>query len=336
MDTSPPTGTIRPHPGRPSLDTVVFSMGDPHGIGPEVLLKAVVRLSAEIPFRPVVFGATNYLERLMDDLGLQEGPVPFEFRSVSEYAYPPPWGTVSREAGTLAKTALLQAIECCVEKSHALLVTAPVNKQALQLAGFPFPGQTEFIGSFFEGFEPAMAFFSDRLHLILATVHLPLRQVFQHLSVDGLVGKSRLFHRALSALGYSRPRIAVCGLNPHASESGLMGDEEARLIEPALKRLREAGLDGISGPHPPDTVFRRAVGGEFDGVVALYHDQGLIPLKLVAFESAVNTTLGLPLLRTSPDHGTAFDLAGRSGADPSSMIAAIRWGLRLAAARLAG
>ena len=176
-----------------------------------------------------------------------------------------------------------------------------------------------------------MAFFSEPLRVVLATVHLALRDVFSHLSGDSLVYKAGLFYETLRQLGIESPRLAVCALNPHASEEGLFGHEEAAIIRPAVRRLKKRyGSRAVSGPHPADTLFRQAAQGDYDGVVALYHDQALIPLKLLAFESAINTTLGLPLVRTSPDHGTAFDIAGQGRANCSSMVSAIRWGIRLA------
>jgi 4-hydroxythreonine-4-phosphate dehydrogenase len=198
------------------------------------------------------------------------------------------------------------------------------------MAGFTEPGQTEFLGSFFESSDPTMAFLSEKLKVVLVTVHMALKDVFQEITPELIVARSTLFYRVLQRLGVETPRVAVCGLNPHASESGMFGSEEEDVILPAIEFLENTfGVGTFSGPFPPDTVFAKAVAGEFDGVVAQYHDQGLIPLKLIAFDSAVNTTLGLPIVRTSPDHGTAFDIAGKGVADPSSMISAVEWGLRM-------
>jgi 4-hydroxythreonine-4-phosphate dehydrogenase len=198
------------------------------------------------------------------------------------------------------------------------------------MAGFDHPGQTEYVGSFFGHSDPAMAFFSERLNVLLVTVHIGLKEVFEELTMERMVAKSKLFCLALKKLGTAHPHIAFCGLNPHASENGLFGDEEEDLIAPALAKLNgDLGRGTFLGPYPADTIFLKALNGEFDGVVAHYHDQGLIPLKLVAFDSAVNTTLGLPVVRVSPDHGTAFDIAGKGIADPGSMMAAIRCGIAL-------
>lgn len=321
--------------GKPSHlpPDIAFSLGDPHGVGPEVLLRALCRLSEAESFRGIIFGPERYLLNLAESLGLQPDFHRHRIVPLPEYPFPPAWGEVSPKAGHAAWDSLQAAVQYCREALVAgrrpLLVTPPVHKAALQAAGFPFPGQTEFLAAAFPGSDAAMAFFSDRFHVILVTTHLGLREVFDHLSPDLIVQRSRLFHQALSGLLGRPPRIALAGLNPHASEGGRFGDEEARILEPALRRLSAEGYTGISGPWPPDAVFRQADQGEFDGVVALYHDQGLIPLKLVAFHTAVNTTLGLPIVRTSPDHGTAFDIAGRGTADSRSMEAAIRWGLRL-------
>ncbi len=298
-----------------------------------MLLRALCRLSGVESFRAVIFGPERYLQGLAESLALRPDFRHHRIVPLAEYPFPPPWGQVSSAAGRAAWTSLSAAVEYCREAAvsgrRPLLVTPPVHKEALQEAGFRYPGQTEFLGAAFPGSEAAMAFLSDRFHIILATTHIGLREVFGHLSPELIVRRAALFHRTLARLLGRVPRIAVAGLNPHASEGGRFGDEEARILGPALRRLAAEGYEGISGPWPPDSVFRQADHGQFDGVVALYHDQGLIPLKLVAFHSAVNTTLGLPIVRTSPDHGTAFDIAGRGVADSSSMEAAIRWGLRL-------
>ncbi len=306
-------------------------MGDPHGVGPEIVLKSLARMVPDSGFRPVLFGAPEFLKRLAADLGLAPALDVARIVPVADYPYPPRWGELDRKAGEFSIACLGEAVEFCRKGGAPLLVTAPINKAAAHLSGFRHPGQTEFVASFFPGVKPAMAFFSDRLNVVLATVHIPLREVFGQLSAARIVSTARLFHVALLRLGRPEPRLALCGLNPHASEGGLFGDEEERIVEPAARELGNLLGEGVvSGPHPPDTVFRRALAGEFDGVVALYHDQGLIPVKLVAFDSAVNSTLGLPIVRVSPDHGTAFDIAGQGVADCGSMLKAIEVGRRLA------
>lgn len=317
---------------------VVFTMGDPNGIGPEILLKALHEwrrpASGEPVIEPCIVGDPAYLRKLRKSLDLDSGLDDIEVIPAATFEFPPCWGRVDGRAGGVAIECLRVAVESCRDRGHRLLVTAPLSKKAVHLAGWNIPGQTEFIASFFPGHEAVMAFFSERFHVLLATVHVPLREVPGILAPEGLARKVQVFFEALQRVGVSRPRLALCGLNPHASEEGLFGEEEKTILEPAL-RLMEKGLGkgAVEGPFPADSLFHRVLNGDFDGVIALYHDQGLIPLKMVAFDSAVNATLGLPLVRTSPDHGTAFDIAGRNLARPDSMLSAIRWGLRLAPSR---
>lgn len=314
---------------------IAFSLGDPHGVGPEVLLKALASPDPGLSFSSLIFGPERYLRRMAESQGLRVDFRRHRIVPLPAFPFPPRFGEVSGEAGRAAWQSLQAATEHCQAAAasgrRAVLVTPPVNKSALAAAGFAFPGQTDYLAAAFPGGDATMAFFSDRLHIVLATVHVSLRRALAMLTTELVAAKTRIFHRALHAVLGRPPRLAMSGVNPHASEGGMFGDEERRVVEPALRKLAAEGLTGISGPWPPDAVFRQAANGDFDGVVALYHDQGLIPLKLLAFDSAVNTTLGLPIIRTSPDHGTAFDIAGRNQADPRSMQAAIRWGLRLAA-----
>lgn len=308
-------------------------MGDPHGVGPEVVLRSVVRLDHLNRSRVLVVGDPDFLQQLSDDLGLGDLS-DLSFSVPGKFPFPPRWGKLSAEAGGFAFSCLKTALDEVIGREAPLLVTAPIHKQAAALAGFQYPGQTEFIASYFPGCEAGMVFLSDPLKLILVTVHMSLRDALDNLSTEGVLRSGRLLHGMLRRIGYARPRLAVAGLNPHASESGRFGNEEERILEPAVKELRALfGIDSVDGPLPPDTLFYRAVNGEFDGVVSLYHDQGLIPLKLVAFRTAVNVTAGLPIVRTSPSHGTAFDIAGQGRADSSSMDAAFRWGLQLVSCR---
>jgi 4-hydroxythreonine-4-phosphate dehydrogenase len=210
------------------------------------------------------------------------------------------------------------------------VVTAPVSKATLQNAGFPFPGQTEFFAQRFGIEEFAMCLSGRHLSVGLATIHIPLANVSSELSEKKIVSTGRLLAEFARRRFKRTPRIAVAGLNPHAGESGRFGDEEARIIAPAIDRLNQLFPNVFSGPHVPDAVFRQAAAGEFDAVLAMYHDQGLIPLKLLDFDTGVNVTLGLPKPRTSPDHGTAFDIAGRGIARPDSMIHAIKLACELA------
>lgn len=316
---------------------VVFTIGDPHGIGPEVLLKALQATFAKIRLRPVICGPSGYLHNLQKSLKIELPWDEIEIVPTDEYPFPPRWGTPGLAAGRVALRSLELAVEQCRRRNSPLLVTAPVNKHSLQMAGFSSPGQTEFLARAFGANSSAMAFLSEAFHLLLITAHMPLQQVSSWLTPQRILEKSRLFYGALRRIGIAAPRLALCGLNPHASEGGLFGREEETILEPAVKEFQsEFGRDSLQGPFPSDTLFRRLIRKEFDGVVALYHDQGLIPLKLVAFESAVNVTLGLPLIRTSPDHGTAFDLAGQGRASSTSMESAVFWGLRLTGVTVGG
>ncbi|HEX7140318.1 MAG TPA: 4-hydroxythreonine-4-phosphate dehydrogenase PdxA, partial [Vicinamibacterales bacterium] len=209
------------------------------------------------------------------------------------------------------------------------IATAPVNKEAFGLAGLPWTGHTDLLGHLTGTRRVAMMFYSEPLRVVLATVHVPLAAVSRALTMETMQATIELTADELPRFGYERPRIGVAGLNPHAGEHGLFGDEERNAIAPAIGACRARGID-VSGPFPGDTVFVRARRGEFDVVIACYHDQGLIPIKLLAFGQAVNVTLGLPIIRTSVDHGTAFDIAGKGIADPESMIAAVLLAARLA------
>ena len=308
-----------------------FSIGDPNGIGAEVLLKALaVARSQSLPLQPHVFGPADYLGGLAAELGIDLDPLNFRVEEIGISGYTPAWGKITEEAGQVALGSLQAAAEACRQGRCELLVTAPVHKQALRLAGFEDPGQTEFLTRFFGAEETAMAFFSERLKVVLATVHIPLREVPEAISEQRIVAVGRLFRTALRRAGIERPRLAVCGLNPHASEGGLFGPEDQQVVAPAVSRLADDGP--TDGPLPADTVFHSAMSGRYDGVIALYHDQGLVAVKSVAFDSAVNVTLGLPGgIRTSPDHGTAFDIAGQGRASEKSMLEAIRWGAKLVA-----
>lgn len=278
----------------PARPVIGLTTGDPAGIGPEII--AACLGSGQLP------GHCDYRV-----LGPTEGftagrPEPRSARAA--------WDAL-KEAGRLLHSGGIQGV-----------VTGPVSKSDLQDAGFPFPGQTEFFASLAGVDDFAMCLTGGPLTVALATIHVPLRDVPTLLTSVEIVRVGRLLHGFLARRLGRPPRIAVAGLNPHAGEDGAFGDEEETVIGPAVEELAEEGE--FSGPWSPDTLFHRAAGGDFDGVLCMYHDQGLIPLKLLAFETGVNVTLGLPWPRTSPDHGTAFDIAGTGRANPSSMMAAIR------------
>jgi 4-hydroxythreonine-4-phosphate dehydrogenase len=242
-------------------------------------------------------------------------------------------GRVTAMAGRAAYDAIVQAVEDARSGAIDAIATAPINKEAFAQAGLPWPGHTDLLAHLTGARRVAMMFYADALRVVLATVHVPLRRVAEVLTQGQLEDTIDLAAAELPRFGLPAPRLAVAGLNPHAGEHGLLGSEEIDVVSPAIAACVARGID-VRGPFPADTLFNRAMRGEFDAVIACYHDQGLIPIKLVAFGRAVNVTLGLPIIRTSVDHGTAFDIAGRGVADPSSLIEAVRLAARLVSARV--
>jgi len=292
------------------LPRIAITVGDPSGIGPEIAVKAFsdprVREVAEI----VVYGpSTN------DALKA--------FKT----------GEVTAESGRVAYETILQAVEDVQAERLDALVTGPINKAAFAAAGLPWKGHTDLLAHLTNAPRVAMMFHSQSLRVVLATVHVPLAEVPQCLTAELLETTIRLAAAELPRFGFPSPRLALAGLNPHAGEGGLLGKEEVERFLPVVAACRSDNID-IIGPLPADTVFVNAVRGQFDAVVACYHDQGLIPAKLVAFGETVNVTLGLPIIRTSVDHGTAFDIAGQGVADSSSMIEAVLLAARLASESL--
>ncbi len=293
---------------------LAVTAGDPFGIGPEVSLRAAAGVDAQVTFYgdPGSFAGA---ERVV--------AVPYEGEAPS-----PPGPTATGGKASLA--ALDRALADLKAGRQDALVTAPISKESCALAGGAADGHTPLLGRAFGVAEPLMVFAwdDDEPVVALLTTHIPLRAVPSTLTSDRVEAAVRLLHGSLTrAFGRVAPRIGVLGLNPHAGEGGLLGTEESDFVEPAVERLRADGLD-VEGPLPADTAFARR--RRFAGMLALYHDQGLAPVKALAFDRAVNITLGLPIVRTSPCHGTAFDIAGKGLADPSSMRAAIRWAIRLA------
>lgn len=321
-----------------------ITIGDPAGIGPEVVLKALSSLTRAAPPRHtfVIFAPESFLNEASRRVGsrlsfcrleripdrLPPGLFCFDRGYHFNRARP---GKPDRSSARATLDALRDVIlEACADRLDAV-ATAPVSKIVLrEKTGQSFVGQTEFIARVAGVDSVAMAFFSRRLKVVLLTTHLPLRRAIRVNDPELLASKVDLFVDGLARLGLGRPRIAVAGLNPHASENGLFGDEEQRWIRPAIDAYRRRNRRvELSGPYSPDTVFYRAIAGEFDGVVALYHDQGLIPIKTLGPGQAANVTLGLPFIRTSPDHGTAYDIAGKGVSDASGMAQSIEWAIRL-------
>jgi len=286
---------------------IAITSGDPAGIGPEVASRAAADARVLEACEPVVYGPPN---------GATFAP-----------------GVLSAGAGRAAYDIIVRAVEDAQRGAVDAVATAPVNKEAFRLAGLPWSGHTDLLAHLTSSNHVAMMFYSEALRVVLATVHIALAEVPRALTRASLEATIDLTARELPRFGIARPRIAVAGLNPHAGEHGLFGEEEENAIRPAIDACRGRGIE-VSGPYPGDTVFVRARRGDFDVVIACYHDQGLIPVKLVAFGQAVNVTLGLPIVRTSVDHGTAFDIAGKGVADPESMIAAVLLAARLAQARV--
>jgi len=282
---------------------IAITAGDPAGIGPEIARRTAADARVLDVCEPILYA-----------------PPPGQ-------VFAP--GVLSAGAGRAAYDSIVRASDAARRGGVAAIATAPINKEALRLAGLPWNGHTDLLAHLTGARSVAMMFYSDALRVVLATVHLPLAEVPKAITADSMAATIRLTAAELPRFGYPRPRIAVAGLNPHAGEHGLFGSEEDTAIRPAIEASRADGIDA-SGPFPADTLFVRARRGEFDVVVACYHDQGLIPVKLLAFGQAVNVTLGLPIIRTSVDHGTAFDIAGRGAADPESMIAAVLLAARLA------
>ena len=326
------------------MKPLVVTMGDAAGIGPEIIVRAFERgelHAAVVIGDPGVLrraGApmTAVIETLADLPAVPPGCLPVWV--------PPglpvrladlPQGRVDARNGAAAARCIEQAVAWVRAGEAAAIVTAPIHKEALAAASVGFPGHTEMLQALcaLAGAPPPpvrMMLVNGELRVVLVTIHLALRRAIEAVTFDAVLQTLRIAHLASAAWGEPHPRIAVAGLNPHAGEGGLFGDEELNIIGPAVQAARAEGIDA-SGPWPPDTVFMRARTGAFDIVVAMTHDHGLIPVKYLGVEQGVNITLGLPLVRTSPDHGTAFDIAGRGLADPASMIAALQWARRLAA-----
>ncbi len=301
---------------------LAFTCGDPAGVGPEIIASWLATYPDERA-QVAVIGPARWLETLPADLAAKI-PVGLE-----DFAATP--GRPDGDGALTAWAAMERAASGTAAGEFAGVVTGPVSKERLAAIGYEFPGQTEFFAARWGG-DPVMCFAGGKLRVALATWHVPLCEVPQ------LLGP-QLLHRTIAAAdqlaradGIAAPRIGVCGLNPHAGENGLLGQEERDFVNPALVRMR-AEFPGLSLCQPGDTLFARALRGEFDVVVALYHDQGLAPLKVVDFDTAVNLTLGLPFVRTSPDHGTAFGIAGQGRASATSFAQAVAWARRLVAAR---
>ena len=309
---------------------IAVTLGDPAGVGPEIVARLchdpATRARAEL----LVVGQRALLAAGARACGLETPQVEVWETGPAEEVAP---GRPSQASGRLAGAFVERALELVQGGRAEAMATAPISKEALQAAGYPDTGHTTLLARLTHTQRPVMMLAGDQLKVVLVTIHKALKEVPGLVTQEAIVHTARVTDQAFRRyLGVAAPRLAVCGLNPHAGEHGLFGDEEARVIAPAVAELNAMRVEA-TGPLPPDTVFWRALKGEFDVVVCMYHDQGLIPLKLLHFDDGVNVSLGLPIIRTSVDHGTAYDLAGTGRANPASMIAAVKLAARMAGAK---
>ena len=320
-----------------------ITMGDPCGIGPEIIVKALSDPAIRKLARFIIFGMDEQLEYAADLIEVdpfwgrhqhekisRDYPRRVVVADYDDYSLPAGLKGPNEVAGQASLKFCIDAIDAAKRGIIDAVVTAPINKASWNLAGAKWPGHTELFAHQCKSRRKAMMFVAGPLKLALATIHEALFEIRHQFTIGKVYEPIDLLNTALKEyFGFERPKIGVAALNPHAGEEGQFGDEESRIIKPAIVMAREHDID-VSGPYPADTLFLRASRGEFDGVVAMYHDQGMIPIKLLAFESATNVTIGLPIIRTSPAHGTAFDIAGKGKADPSSMKQAIKVAVRMA------
>jgi 4-hydroxythreonine-4-phosphate dehydrogenase len=318
---------------------IAITMGDPSGVGPEIVVKTLSNTTQNLPC--VVVGdalvmkeairrlqynhSLNVITRI-ETADYRENVI--NLLASSELTELPPIGEVSSKSGAAAFASIVQAIELANKGAISAIVTAPIHKEALAAAGVKYPGHTEILADYGGSNEVAMMLANEQIRTVLVTVHCSLKDAIKGADFNAQMKAIRLAHEGASALGVENPRIAVAGLNPHAGEGGLFGDEEQNIIIPAIHAAQAKGYE-VSGPWPGDTVFMQARQGRFDVVVAQYHDQGLIPVKYMGVDQGVNITLGLPFIRTSPDHGTAFDIAGKNIADHKSLETALHYATQL-------
>jgi 4-hydroxythreonine-4-phosphate dehydrogenase len=324
-----------------------ITMGDAAGIGPEVVAKAYLSREVARICRPIVIGSKKIMKQALRSIkagnmdinavkNMRDARFIRGLMDVYDVGSLEPSkvkvGQISATCGKAAVEYFKTAIELAMDKKIDGISTAPINKEAIHKAGFKYQGHTEILAEMTKSKNYAMMFVSDSLWVILVTTHLPLHDVSKHIDKKKVLNTIKIANNITKKLRGKKPRIGVAGLNPHAGESGIFGKEEQKIIKPAVAEARKAGID-VKGPISPDAVFYLASVGMFDIVVAMYHDQGLIPLKLLSFNHSVNVTAGLPIIRTSVDHGTGFDIAGKGWANPQSLIEAIRVAVFLAHAR---
>jgi 4-hydroxythreonine-4-phosphate dehydrogenase len=311
------------------LRKIAITIGDPSGIGPEIVLKSLLADEVMRSCRPLVIGSRSVLDTASEKMGIPFDPAAYDVLNTGEiksgdFAR----GQATTESGRECVAYIRKAVELAMLRVVDAIVTAPISKEALKIAGFTWPGHTEMLAELTDAKEYAMVLCGGPLKVILTTIHTALRNVPDMITKENVLRTIILAGKACSMMGIREPKIAVAGLNPHGGEAGIFGEEEIRHIAPAIREAQTAGI-AVSGPYPPDALFHKAYHGYFDIIVCMYHDQGLIPLKMIAFDKGVNITVGLPIIRTSPDHGTAYDIAWKGIADPSSMIEAIKLATQL-------
>jgi len=335
------------------MKKIAITMGDPGGVGPEIIIKAINSSEVRNPCYPLVIGDASVMEEALNLLNLplklkiikspdESKPTKESIEVIDVIPPHPPFlkggiksGIVkvgmgrfekckpTPEGGKACVSYIKKAVELALSKHVDGIVTAPISKEALKMAGFKWPGHTEILADLTNTKDYTMMLIGKPLRVILVTIHTALKNVPDLITKSKALKTIRLAKKACDMLNIKNPRIAVAGLNPHAGEAGIFGDEEIKKIIPAVKEAIKEGIP-VSGPYPPDTIFHKAYKGDVDIVVCMYHDQGLIPLKMIAFDKGVNVTIGLPFIRTSPDHGTAYDIAWKGMANPLSMIEAIK------------
>ena len=322
-----------------SLPRIAVTTGDPAGIGPEVCLKLLANPEVLEICQPIIFGDASVLNKAAEECGLPRPekvvhrledatePCVLDFKKITANDYMT--GCINAATGHAGYHYVTEAIDAALTKNVDAVTTGPLNKEALRMADVPFPGHTEIFADRTQSERACMLQYSEEVRCVFVTTHVGYAEVPHLLSQERIIDVIELASEAMERIRKRKPRLLCCGLNPHAGENGLFGNrEEEQIIVPALEKVREHGID-ITGPLPPDTTFLPARRKEFDCVVCMYHDQGHIPLKALAFDEAVNTTLGLPIIRTSVDHGTALDIAGQGIANPSSLVEAVKLSVKL-------
>ncbi len=330
------------------LPRLGITMGDPSGVGPEIIAKVFASKEVFEVCHPLILGDKQVLTKVLKNLGLPlrvkgtESPegIGYQFGEINiinlselqkiDYGYP------QKGCAEAAISYIKKAVSLAMEKEIDGMITCPISKKALSLAGFSYPGHTELLAELTSTSHYAMMLAGDRLKVVLVTRHQALREVPSLITSEKIITTIRITHEALRRyFGIPNPRIAIAALNPHAGEEGLLGEEEERIIKPAVVETQRLGIKAI-GPLPADSLSFYAFRGDYDAVISMYHDQGLGPLKIVHFEDAVNITLGLPIIRTSVAHGTAYDIAGTGKASPRSLFKAIRWAAKMSKVSLQG